>query len=483
MPAVQDAGKRRSTALTRVRTPSNTSSMGEGPALHDGLLPCEQDVFGSIEEIFARGVRRPGYPADRWAEEWIAARFRELGLDRVRHEPVSLPHWEPRRWSLAVAGGAAPSAEIDCFPLPHAAATEPIDAPLVAWDAAAPERVRGAIALRDVPLMRVPHDAMAALATWSHDPASTSPGATHVLPFGREFMAVMEPAMAAGAVGFVGVLCDYPGDSKDYYVPYDAVARPMLGVWVRGSDGARLRRLLAGGAARVRLAVDAVTEPITCANVVGELDGADDDLVVIGSHHDGPWASAVEDASGIALVLAQAAYWARVPRAERPHRLVFLLNAGHMAGGAGTRAFIEAHRGELDRIVLEVHLEHAASEIVERDGALMATGEPEARWWFTTRIPRLESAVRAAIEAEGLARSLVLRPDTFGPHPTTDGGFFHLEDVPLVNYLTAPFYLFDAMGTLDKIHRPSLVPVTRAAARIVESTAGVSAAAMRGKSV
>ena len=48
-----------------------------------------------------------------------------------------------------------------------------------------------------------------------------------------------------------------------------------------------------------------------------------------------------------------------------------------------------------------------------------------------------------------------------------------------MNFLTAPFYLFDAMDTMDKIHRPSLVPVTRAAIRIVEATAGVSAAAMR----
>jgi hypothetical protein len=52
-----------------------------------------------------------------------------------------------------------------------------------------------------------------------------------------------------------------------------------------------------------------------------------------------------------------------------------------------------------------------------------------------------------------------------------------------VNFLAAPFYLFDAMDTLDKIHRPSLVPITRAAARIVASTAGVSAAAMRADAV
>jgi hypothetical protein len=168
-----------------------------------------------------------------------------------------------------------------------------------------------------------------------------------------------------------------------------------------------------------------------------------------------------------------------VPRAERPHRLVFLLNAGHMAGGAGTRAFIAAHRAELARVVLEIHLEHAAKELAERDGRLAPTGLPETRWWFTTRIPRLEASVRAAIEAERLDRSLVLKPDTFGPRPTTDGSEFYVAGVPIVNYLTAPFYLFDSMDTLDKIHRPSLVPVTRATIRLIESTAGVSAAAMR----
>src|SRR5262249_43517211 len=153
----------------------------------------------------------------------------------------------------------------------------------------------------------------------------------------------------------------------------------LPGVWVRGNDGACLRHMLARGRVHVRLEVDSVRETITSYNVVGELPGVDDETVIIGSHHDGPWASAVEDGSGIALVLAEAAYWARVPRAERPHRLVFLLNAGHMAGGAGTRAFIDAHRTELDRVVLEVHLEHAANELVEREGALVPTGRPEAR--------------------------------------------------------------------------------------------------------
>jgi len=343
-----------------------------------------------------------------------------------------------------------------------------------------------------VPLMRSPADlplllagggvAGAASSEWRrYDPGGTFAGASQVLPFSHHLMTVMDSPLAAGAVGFVGALSDYPGDSYRYYVPYDAVARALPGVWISGSDGARLRQLCGEGSVEGRLVSRAVRHDITSYNVVGELPGADDDTVIIGSHHDGPWASAVEDASGVSLVLAQATYWSRLPQGQRPHRLIFLLNAGHMAGGAGVHAFIDRHRAALARVVLEVHLEHAANEMVERDGGLAASGRPEPRWWFTSRLARLEASVRDAIVAEQLERSLILPPDVFGPIPTTDGGPFHLAGVPLVNFLTAPFYLFDAMDTLDKIHRQSLVPVTRAAVRIIESTHGVSAAAMRAQ--
>ena len=51
--------------------------------------------------------------------------------------------------------------------------------------------------------------------------------------------------------------------------------------------------------------------------------------------------------------------------------------------------------------------------------------------------------------------------------------------MPVVNFLAAPFYLFDAMDTLDKIDREHLVPITRTVARIVAATAGTTADEMR----
>jgi len=443
--------------------------------LREDLVPAEDQIYNWIEEVFRQGVRRPGYPADRWAEQWIQDRFREFGLERVRAEPVATPLWEPHRSSLVAVRADGTEAEVPCFALPFCS-PDRVEGNVVALDGG---EVRGAIALCELPLLRVPHTWYERIATWQFDPDGSFAGASHLLPTTLPGQQAMESAIAAGARGFVGVLAGYPGNSIDYYVPYDGKARPIPGVWISGQDGERLKAWLAQGPVVVRLKVEARRASITSYNIVGELPGADDEAVIVGSHHDGPWASAVEDGGGIALVLAQAVYWSRVPAAERPHRLTFLLNGGHMSGGAGQAEFVRSHADELGHVVLEVHLEHPASEVSEVDGELRPTGRPETRWWFTSRIPRLEAAMREAIEAEDLRRSYILPPTAFREKPTTDAANFYPAGVPVVNYLVAPFYLFDAMDTLDKVHRPSLVPVTRAAIRVINSTAGVSASAMR----
>jgi hypothetical protein len=418
-----------------------------------------------------------------------------MGLEKVRKETVRLPLWEPGDCSLIVTNGSV-TFEIPCFPLPHSEPTDGVELTLANFDAAEPGAVKGKAALNITPLMSLPPTLIVDGGESSDhlekqievdltrggivlDPRKTFKDSLQVLPFPAAIQAVMEPSIEAGAAAFIGVLSDYPGDSYEYYVPYDAIKRDIPGVWIRGSDGARLLSLLEDATVTITLQVQAKREEISSFNVIGELPGADEEMVVIGSHHDGPWASAVEDASGISLVLAQASYWSSVPESDRPHRLIFLLNAGHMAGGAGCEAFVKDHESELEKMVLELHLEHTANEFALVDGDLSPTGEPETRWFFTSQNPSLKKAVVDALQAEDLDRSLVIAPNAFGDRPTTDGGAFYPAGVPLVNYLTAPFYLFDAMDTLDKIHKPSLEPITRWAIRMVESTAGISAQQMR----
>jgi hypothetical protein len=439
------------------------------------VIPPAATQLRWIEEVLGFGIRRPGSPQDQSVADWCEARFRELGLDDVRQEPVPLPHWQSDHATLTAwpTGEPADAITFPGFALPHTAPADGLEAPVVGF--APGDDAGGAIAVEWLALSQLPQSYMTQVATSFHDPEGELADLDQTIPFCTRFQEVAEPAMAAGAAGWVGVL-DAPWDTCDYYVPYDGVARPISALWLSRSSGAELRRLLDAGPVTGRLDVDARRDQVVAHNVVGTLPGASDEWVVIASHHDAPWASAVEDGSGIAMVLSQVAHWVDVPAEVRPHNLLFLLTTGHMTHGAGTATFLRDHVDLLDRIVLEVHLEHAAVEV---GPDLEPTGHPEVRWWFTSQEPGLEAAVQEALEAEDLRRSLVLPPEVFGPSPTTDGGFFHLAGVPLVNFLTAPMYLFDSADTLDKVHVDSLEPVGRATVRIVDSLRGRTAADLR----
>lgn len=463
------------------RTPARAGRRPGTPA----EAPDTDTMMGWIEEIVAQGVRRPGYAADTWTEDFVAAHLRDLGLD-VHVEPVTVTRWEPRHWSLTVLpAGGEPAFEVDGFPLPYAAPADGLELDLVRHDPAAPATSAGRAALVDARLVRLPATAVAGfggvpddLAGRVYDPGGTLADHEHVLPHTVQRNRIADQVFAAGATAFVGTLLDHPTDSHRYFVPYHGEPLPGPGVWISGSDGERLHDLLARGPVRVRLDVESTSEPVESRNIVADLPGpeGDDDVVLIGSHHDGPWASAVEDGTGIALVLAQAAHWAAVPRQERPHRLRFVLHAGHMCGGAGHDAYVRDHADDLDRIVLAVHLEHAALETPESAG-----GEPACvpRWFFTSRIPELETTVARAIEGEDLRRSMLVAPDALGPNPPTDAAQLHSLGVPIVQLLAAPWYLFDEADTIDKVDRANLVPLTRAVIEIVASTATTTAAQMR----
>jgi len=68
--------------------------------------------------------------------------------------------------------------------------------------------------------------------------------------------------------------------------------------------------------------------------------------------------------------------------------------------------------------------------------------------------------------------------ETYTSTFSTDGAFFH-PHTPIVNFLSAPMYLFDEQDTIDKIHEDSLAPLTRATIRIVNAMHNQTAAGLR----
>jgi len=134
-------------------------------------VPTEGTIFGWISQVFDQGIRRPGYPADEWAEGWIADRFRSIGLDNVRLEPITVTRWEPTDWSLEVIGPDGEATDVDCFPVPFSAPVDGLEVDLAAYDQASAANVRGRAALFDVPLIRIPADLLATAGSAPEDPS------------------------------------------------------------------------------------------------------------------------------------------------------------------------------------------------------------------------------------------------------------------------------------------------------------------------
>ncbi|MFQ6088136.1 MAG: M28 family peptidase [Candidatus Methanofastidiosia archaeon] len=464
---------------------------------NDLLIPSEEDIFSHIVTVFNQGIRRPGYPADVWTESYIEEQFKKYGLKDVHKEEVTHHgkdygeepeinlKWVSLKTSLIVYNEKE-SISIPAFSVPYAASTNDagLDLEIVALESKKENpAAKGKIALYPVEFREgIRHLFYKHISEWHYDPHNTLLGKRQAPVFSLEGNKVMKYAIASGAAGFIGVITGAPDpDMYEYFMPADGTPRPIPGVYISESDGNRIRALMQQGTTRARLISKISLEPFVSHNIIGMLKGKSDDWIIIASHHDAPFYGAVEDASGIAMVLAQAEYWSKVPEDERPHNLLFLIDSGHISGATGGWTFVREHEKLLESVVLEIHLEHIALEYEKRDSKFVSTGESQARWWFISQSNRLIELVKKAIRAEDIERSYIFRPDAIDREkklPTSDGAFFHRYDVPLVNLVSAPAYLFTSADTLEKVDRESLVPITRAVIRIVRGLDGVSAEQM-----
>lgn len=437
-----------------------------------------------ISRIEQQGIRLPGYAADQWMETWGRDQFVAFGLQDVRLEPFEVMRWEPKSWSLAVwpQGQPQDTVMLSAWPVPLSGNAVDVTGTLKLTSAEVPIE-SGSIAVESYRLMQFDQAQMRDdVARWHYDPQGDFDTLQHIVPMGERFQHVLEPAMDGGAKAWLGIL-DFPWQEDRYFVPYDAKERGMPGLYLSQANGQRLLRLMQQGPVEARINVHRKISSDVSHNVVGVLPGQSDDWIVIGTHHDGPWNSAVEDASGVALVMAQAHYWAQIPADQRPHNMMFLLQGGHMSRGAGLHHTAKTYARRLrENTVAVIHLEHAAREAKVVDGQLMPTDKPEVRWWFTSHMPRLEQVVSQAICEHKLERSLLMPPYGWpkpqAKRPPTDASLFFLT-TPVISLLAAPMYLFDPADRLNMVHEASLEPITGAVIDMVNGLATSSAAEMQ----
>lgn len=422
-----------------------------------------------IRHLVGFGTRRPGYPQSLKVEQWLAATFRERGLVEVRAEPVPVNGWVPTKTSLRFT---ADGSELPVFPIPYTAWTSAagVNAPTVfigegrAEELAAAD-LRGKIAVAEMRFADLPGAALKNGARFIRDAQQSIPnGPLHVANWLIRNFPVYYAAQQRGAIGFIGLLVDSPVDGCDFFVPYDGHLKGLPGVWV-GRENAAPVRSLAKANQPARLVSTGETCEVASHNIVGVIPGQgraagkENENIIVTCHHDAPFASAVEDASGLAVLLTLAKHFASARTLRRD--LVFVASSGHFHGGIGNRVFVARHAdGLLKRSVAAFGIEHIAEE-AESDGrgGYRLTGRPEVRALFFDGSRRLAELLAREAERSQLDRLICADAYAFGSEPPCDSAPFFTAGIPSACHISGPLYLFDPHDTVDKVRTAELVPV------------------------
>lgn len=446
-------------------------------------LPTKDQITGWVSTIFGFGIRRAGYAADPMTTDFLRGMLTQLNVE-VSSQTVPLKRWDTveGQTRLKVCVGAA-CAQYDAFPSLSTRQSAVVEGELVRYiDAGTP--VAGRLVLLDYPMSRFAPGALKNQADWVYDPDDDIGKTIHPSsrPNTSGAAAKLDAVLARKPRAVIAALDDFIDTPYVYgvhsLVPYD---RSIPIVWVSPSARGALLTQLQSGTASARLDVSAGESAAQSSNVIGRLPSdRSDQIMLIGTHHDAPFFGATEDAAGAALVLAQAAYWSRVPRAQRPFEFLFLFNAAHMLGSVGCEAFVAAQSALLPRVVLDVHLETPCQEFdVDASGALVDRGNIEPHWFYTSRNPTLQAALRAAVQAEDYRRTMMVPPEAFSDGPPSDAKALWKAGVPVMSHISNPVYYTCIADTLDKLNPASLEKLTRCVARTLWSLQGISAVQMR----
>ena len=322
-------------------------------------------VAGLTTEV---GQRLAGSANDQRGRDWVAARFRALGFDKVWTEPVSYPRWVRRGEHAQVLAPFAQPLAVSALGNSPGTPKGGVRAEVVmfkdfkALQAADAASVKGKIVYIGY-RMHAERD--------GHDYGPATAGRTGGPALAAKLGAVAFVLRSAGSdsdrLPHTGVTAFPP---KAPQVPAAALSNP---------DADLLERMLGSGkAVTLQLDLDCgIDGQYTGANVIGQVDGSEhpEEVIDIGGHLDSwdPGTGAIDDGAGVAIATAAAHLISTLP--QRPKRSIRVIAfANEEAGMIGGKAYAAAHQQELVKHVLGAESDFGAGPVYR----LTSKVKPEA---------------------------------------------------------------------------------------------------------
>ena len=280
------------------------------------------------------GGRITGSPEDRAAAELILKTLKDAGIDSAhleeyalasvwRHGPATGEVINPVRRALVIGSyGWVPGTP------------GPIEVPVTDFGpigddrAQIPASVRGAAVIVDL----------------------RSSGSSTMYVGAR---AIIARRLAQAGASAMFIVSDKP-DRMVYTSAFGFYPRaPLPVISIASEDAAFLRRLLAHGDVKVRLGVqNSFSGPGKERNVVADIPGSDPSEMVLLCAHFDSWDAAQganDNGAGVAAVL-EAARIFKLLRIQPEHTIRFVFFSGEEQLSNGSRAYVEQHKDELDKI-------------------------------------------------------------------------------------------------------------------------------------
>lgn len=432
-----------------------------------------------VKHQAALGTRRPGSEAGRKNEDFLVATLTNFGIKQVVKEPVPLDEWAVQDYSCEIEEDPVWK-PVPFFPIPYSPFPNEkvIEGKLIYASREEKHHLadwKGKIIVTEIGFPKLETDKILKIALGSYDPDSTFQGTTSPAVWIRLGWHLYHLAKRKGAIGFLGVLVDQPGGSCEMYAPYgfrekDIWDKPLPGGWIRREDAEALKEVAKRGK-RARIRVTGERRPSLSHNVVAKIEGTSKENVVISCHHDSPFISPVEDASGVSVVLSLAEYFSK-KKAPPKRNLIFLFTSGHFHGSIGTRTFLKEHAKDIVKhTAYAISIEHVALEAKEdRQRNLVPSGQPEIAGLFVPFNRKIAEEIIQLANSEKLKRLILLPPEgPLGDYPPTDGGDWYQAGVPVFNYISNPGYLLTSQDDFKWVDWDRLPVVGKTFARLLES--------------
>jgi len=317
------------------------------------------------------GPRLPGSEAEARARDWGVRKLKDLGFKNVRIESFEMPYWTRLSERAEI---------VSPFPQPLTV-TALGQSPSTPEGGVAGEVVRfetlldleatdmdltGKIIFVDEPMTRTQDGSGYGVAVQKRSRAAVAAAEKNAL------------AALIRSVGTDSHRNPHTGGS----VRGGASLAPAPAAALSNPDADQLARAISHSKEPVRVHLDIQTEfkpSVASGNVVGEIPGKSDELIVIGGHLDS-WdlgTGAIDDGAGVAITTAAAKLVGDLR--GKPSRTIRVVMWGAEETGLwGARAYAEAHKDELERHVLAAESDFGAARIWRFDSLFGETALAKA---------------------------------------------------------------------------------------------------------